>query len=189
MSNDTNKELLNILFEKSFRYDPSFGFKLASGTKSDIYVDVKKTVLSPEGMELMGEAMYEKLKDLDFDGIGGLTLGADPISYSTGLICKQKGKPVEVYVVRKQVKDHGTGQSIEGNLTEGAKVVVVDDVVTTGGSTIQAIERVKEAGFEIVAVVSVVDRQEGGRENIKEACGIDLMSLFTRDDLISLYKG
>ena len=121
-------KLLKILFEKSFKYDPDFGFTLASGAKSDIYVDVKRTVLSSEGIDLIGEAMYEKLKDIEFDGIGGLTLGADPISYSTALICKQKGKPVEVYIVRKEPKKHGTARPIEGNLTEGAKVVVVDDV-------------------------------------------------------------
>ena len=180
------KELARIVFEKSFRYDPDFGFTLSSGTKSDVYVDVKKTVYSPQGMELVGKVMCEKLKDLDYDGIGGLTLGADPIALATALVSTQQGKPVEVFVVRKEAKKHGTERWVEGNLTEGARVVVVDDVATTGASTIKAIERAREAGFEVVKAVVFVDREEGGLDAIKKYC--DAEAVITRTELVALWK-
>lgn len=183
-----NEELIDLLCEKSFRYDENFGFTLASGKKSDVYVDVKKTVLSPKGMDLIGRAFYEKIKNIDFDGVGGLTLGADPIAYTTASVCYKKGKEAEVFIVRKEVKEHGTRLPIEGNLTEGARVVVVEDVVTTGGSALKAIEACKSAGFKIVAVISVVDRQEGGRENILKDLDCPFIALTTKEELIKKYK-
>ncbi len=188
MSAADKDKLLSILFERSFRYDPDMGFTLASGKKSDVYVDVKKTVLSGEGMELVGRAIFEIIKDSGAAGIGGLTLGADPLAYTTAMVSNMGGNPLEVFIVRKDVKGHGTKRKIEGNLEKGAKVVVIDDVITTGGSTIKAIESAKAAGFEIVKVVALVDRNEGGRENISEACGLKLDAVFTKDDLLKLCK-
>ncbi len=183
---EKSDKLLEILFEKSFRYDPECGFRLASGRSSDIYVDVKKTVLSAVGIELTGRAIYEKIKDMDLDGIGGLTLGADPIAYAGAFVSNLEGKPLDVFIVRKEVKGHGTMRNIEGSLKPGARVVVIDDVVTTGGSTIKAIESAKEFGFEVVGALAMVDREEGGRENIEKHCPLD--AVFTRTDLMALHQ-
>jgi orotate phosphoribosyltransferase len=184
--NAMRDKLIEILYRKSFRYDPAFGFTLVSGRKSDIYVDVKKTVLSSEGMELVGRAVYDLIKDAAADGIGGLTLGADPIAYSTAMISNLDGRPLDVFVVRKEAKKHGTQRWIEGNLEAGDSVVVVDDVVTTGASTITAITRAVEAGFKVVKVVAIVDREEGGRGNIEKATDAPFASVCTRSDLLKL---
>ena len=178
--------LLNLIYERSFRYDPDAGFLLSSGKKSDVYIDMKKTLYCPEGMELAGRAFFERIKDEPVDGIGGLTLGADPIAYATALISNLNGKPVDVFVVRKEAKKHGTQRWIEGNLEAGARVVIVDDVVTTGASTIKAIERVREAGFEVLKVIVLVDRQEGGREAIEAHCRME--AIYTKKDLLGLYN-
>ncbi|MCK5236563.1 MAG: orotate phosphoribosyltransferase [Deltaproteobacteria bacterium] len=177
------QKLIEILYKQSFKYDPDFGFTLASGKKSDIYVDVKKTVLSANGIELTGRAIFNIIKDKKVDGIGGLTLGADPLAYSAAMVSNQEGAPLNVFIVRKEAKKHGTQRWIEGVLSEGARVIVVDDVVTTGGSTIQAIEKAKEAGFEVVAALALVDREEGGYEAVSEHCPFE--SVVTRTELLS----
>ncbi len=176
-------ELLEILYRRSFRYDPDHGFKLSSGGTSDIYIDVKKTVLSAEGIMLVGKAVFEKIKDDDIDGIGGLTLGADPLAYTAAYTSNLSGKPLDVFIVRKEPKKHGTQRAIEGSLERGARVVVVDDVITTGGATVKAIESVLAAGFTVVKAVVLVDRQEkNGRQNIEKFCPVE--SVFTREDLL-----
>ncbi len=179
------RTLLKLLYENSFRYSKD-GFTLSSGKKSDVYIDVKKTVLAPEGLDAVGRVFYENIKDDDIDGIGGLTLGADPIAYSAALISKLNGKPIHVFIVRKEEKKHGTQKLIEGSLTKGAKVIVIDDVVTTGGSTIDAIKKAEEAGFIITKVLALIDREEGGSENIKKETGLELESIFTRSDFLKL---
>ncbi|MEE9613429.1 MAG: orotate phosphoribosyltransferase [Thermodesulfobacteriota bacterium] len=188
VQNNSKQALLKLLYERSFRYDSAKGFVLASGTKSDIYVDVKKTVLSPPGGELTGRVLYDMIKDDPIDGIGGLTLGADPLAYATALISSMEGKPLSVFIVRKESKKHGTRRWVEGSLEEGARVVVVDDVVTTGGSTIKAIERAREAGLEVKRVIALVDRSEGGKENIEKECGLPLEGVFQRKDFIDLHE-
>ncbi|MCK4739556.1 MAG: orotate phosphoribosyltransferase [Deltaproteobacteria bacterium] len=178
--------LLEILYKKSFRFDPECGFTLASGKKSDLYVDVKKTLLSAEAMEMAGRALYSLIKEEDIEGVGGLTLGADSLAYASAMISNMDGKPMEVFIVRKEVKEHGTKSKIEGNLKEGARVVIFDDVATTGGSTIKAIERAKSAGYVVVKAVAFVDREEGGRENIEKYCPFE--ALFTRSDLLGIHN-
>lgn len=178
------ENLLHILYERSFRYDPQFGFLLSSGAKSDMYVDAKKTVLSAEGMVLTGKLLFERVKNDSIDGIGGLTLGADPLAYAAALVSNMEGKPLNVFIVRKEPKKHGTEQQIEGPLKAGARVVVVDDVVTTGASTIKAIESATAAGFEVVKALVLLDREEGGRQNVEQYCPFE--SLFTRKDLLDL---
>ncbi|MBI5598381.1 MAG: orotate phosphoribosyltransferase [Deltaproteobacteria bacterium] len=186
---DYKQKLLDILYEYSFKYDPHQGFKLACGKTSDVYIDSKKTTYRADAMEAIGNIFFEKIKDASVDGIGGLTLGADPIAYATALISNLKGKPLEVFVVRKEPKQHGTMQQIEGPLTKGAKVVVVDDVVTTGGSTIEAIKRAKEKGFEIKKVLVLVDRQEqNGLENIEREAGCEVEAIFTKEELLERLK-
>ena len=120
-------------------------------------------------------------------GIGGLTLGADPIADAVAYTSYLKQKPIEAFIVRKSAKSHGTMQWIEGNIAAGDSVVIVDDVITTGKSTIEAITRAKEAGLEIVKVIALIDRQEGGREAIK-ALGYDVEAIVTRDEVMERYK-
>ncbi len=180
------EELLSILFENSFRYDPECGFVLSSGKKSDIYIDAKKTLLTPRGLLLTGRVFFERLKDKGIDGIGGLTMGADPIAYATSLVSAMEGSPLGVFIVRKEPKGHGTKRGVESALPEGAPVVVVDDVVTTGASTIRAIEVAGQAGLQVVWALALVDREEGGRENIERHCPFD--AIFTRKDFLSLWQ-
>lgn len=189
MEEDYKKRLLEILYEKSFRYDPAGGFRLASGRKSHVYIDSKKTVLSAEAMVLVGRNFFEMIKDIQgLEGIGGLTLGADPIAYATAFYSNMHKKPLSVFIVRKEIKAHGTKRAVEGDLGRGARVVIVDDVVTTGASTIKAIESALEEGFEIKKVVALVDREEGGRENIQKRIECPFEALFKKSDLMRLHR-
>ena len=179
-------ELLSMLYHRSFRYDPQGGFLLSSGRRSDIYIDAKKTLLDPRGLLLAGRIFFERLKAEPIEGIGGLTMGADPIAYATSIVSSLEGKPLSVFIVRKEPKGHGTRSSVETTLPQGSPVVVVDDVVTTGASTIKAIEQARAAGLDVIKALALVDREEGGRENIQKHCPFD--AIFTRKDLLSLWK-
>jgi len=180
--------LLNILVQYSFKYDPASPFKLRSGKMSDVYINAKAVALTAQGMALVGQVVWEKVANLDAQAIGGLTLGADPIAYATALFAALTGKgKLDVFIVRKEAKAHGTGKGIEGPVAPGKRVIVVDDVVTTGGATLTAIERVLDAGMKILKVVPLVDRQEGGRENI-EAWGLEYDPVFTKEDLLRRYS-
>ncbi len=160
---------------------------LASGRESDFYIDCKRTALTAEGHVLVGRLLFEKVRKVRplVRGVGGLTLGADPIASAIALTSFLQGEPVDSFVVRKEPKGHGTGQWIEGRKTipDGSRVVVIEDVVTTGGSALKAIERCRAEKLEPVACVALVDRLEGGREAI-EAQGVPLDPLFTRKDFI-----
>ncbi len=160
---------------------------LASGKESDFYVDCKRTTLTAEGHALVGRLLFRKVRAMSPlpRGVGGLTLGADPIASAIALTSFLEGAPVDAYVVRKEPKGHGTGQWIEGRKTipDGSRVVVIEDVVTTGGSALKAIERCRAEALVPVACLALVDRQEGGREAI-EAQGVPLDALFTREDFL-----
>lgn len=177
-------ELIALLCEKSFKYSPEPTFKLVSGRMSHFYVNCKPTVLNPRGMFLVGHLMADAIADLNPDGVGGLTFGADPIAMATAFASELKGKPVSAFSIRKEKKDHGIARWIEGDLAPGARVVVIDDVATTGGSTIKAIERAREERLEVVRSVVLVDRQEGGLENIRKHVE-DVRALITRDELMN----
>ena len=157
-------------------------FTLASGKQSKFYVDLKATTLHPEGAYLIGECAYALLKSEKFavGGVGGLTLGADPLATAVSLAARAHGDIWPAYIVRKEPKDHGTARYIEGteNLAPGASVVVLEDVVTTGGSSVKAIERLREAGYKPVAVLTVVDREQGGADAFA-AVGVKYLSLTT----------
>jgi len=181
------KRLLEILLEKSFQYSEKPIFKLASGKTSNYYINCKGTTLDSEAMNLIGHIFYNKIKTLRVNAIGGLTQGADPIAVATAMISGIIDDPINAFVVRKKAKEHGLKKLIEGDIHEGDKVVIVDDVVTTGQSTIEAIENAKKEKLNIVKVIVLIDRQEGGRENI-ERQGVPFESVFTKDDLIKLYK-
>ena len=158
---------------------------LSSGRESDFYVDCKKTVLTAEGHWLVGTLMFAGVRQHfpQAVGVGGLTLGADPLASAVSLVSFLGKAPLQAFLVRKEPKGHGTGQWIEGltSLPAGAQVVIVEDVITTGASTIKAIERARAEGLTPVGAFTLVDRQEGGREAI-EATGVPVVSLFARSD-------
>lgn len=161
-------------------------FTLASGQKSTFYIDLKATTLHPEGAWHIGELATEilKLETPGVDAVGGLTLGADPIATAVSLSARTRGLVWPAFIVRKEPKGHGTGRYIEGteNLKPGARVVVLEDVVTTGGSSIKAIERLREAGYDPAITLTIVDRLQGGREAI-EKLGSKFIALSTIEDI------
>ena len=181
------KRLLEILLQKSFKYSEEPIFKLVSGRMSNYYINCKTTTLDPEAMLLIGHLFYNKVKPLHINAIGGLTLGADPIAFAAAMVSGMQDDAINAFVVRKKAKEHGLMKWIEGNVQEGNKVVIVDDVVTTGQSTIDAIDRARESNLNVIKAIALVDRQEGGRENI-ERKNISFESVFTKDDLMNLYK-
>ncbi len=159
---------------------------LSSGTKSNFYIDTKQASLTAEGHFLIGQCMRAAVEANapEAEAIGGMTMGADPLSSATALTSFLAGKPLAAFYVRKEAKGHGTGQWLEGkkSLRPGMKVVVLEDVVTTGASTLRAIERVRAADLDVVHVVAVVDRQEGGREAIEAQA--PMTALFTKGDFV-----
>lgn len=159
---------------------------LASGRQSDFYFDGKQTTLHAEGGWLVGKLFYEAIKDVEgVQAVGGITLGADPIATATSIAALHDGKSLHAFIIRKEPKGHGTGQWLEGrkNLPPGTKVIIVEDVVTTGGSSMKAVNRAKEEGLDVLGIVALVDREEGGRENI-EAEGYWLRTIFTKSQLV-----
>lgn len=185
---DLKQRLAKLLYEKSYKEGD---FTLASGKKSDYYFDCRQTALHPEGAWLIGNLFYELISSLEnaaeVKGVGGMTLGADPLVSSTSVISYEKGGHLPALIVRKQPKGHGTGQGVEGlaNFEEGDVVVMLEDVVTTGGSVITAIERIEASGLKVSYVCAVLDRDEGGREALAER-GYNLVSIFDRKELVAL---
>jgi len=155
---------------------------LSSGRTSDYYLDCKRVTLSPEGAFLTAKLMLEMIRP-EVCAVGGLTLGADPIVSSIAVLSHMQGRDLSALIVRKEPKKHGTMSFVEGpRLDEGAKVAVVEDVVTSGASLLRAIERIAAAGYQPVQALTLLDRQEGGKEAIEER-GFVLQALFSRDDL------
>ncbi len=179
------ERLGQIILERSFKYSENPPFTLASGRQSHFYFNCKPTTLDPEGMNLIGEVIFDMLKDAPVTAAGGLTLGADPIANALAVISFQKGRPIKSFIVRKEVKDHGTKSGVEGNIAAGERVVILDDVITTGGSTITAIEQARRAGLVVDRVITLIDREEGGRENILQHAD-RVESVFTRAEIMSL---
>jgi len=150
------------------------------------YFNCKPTMLHPEGKELIGRLIFAKIKHLDVSAIGGLELGAVPISGAVSLISQLEGKPIRELIVRKEKKDHGIPATVEGEFTAADRVVVVDDVITTGGSTIKAIEAMQQVSLQVAKVVVLVDREEmNGRQNIERYCP-DVEALITRSEVMAL---
>jgi orotate phosphoribosyltransferase len=185
---ETYDELKKLLLEKSVRTGE---FTLASGKKSDLYIDCRVTALDPVGARLVGQLGWETVREriksegLSIDAIGGMTMGADPISLAVGMTSAMEHpeEMIQVFNIRKEPKGHGRGKQIEGNFKEGDEVVVVDDVITTGGSTIQAIEAIEKAGGKVKFALILVDREEGGRAAI-EARGVPVVSMYSRTTLL-----
>jgi orotate phosphoribosyltransferase len=158
---------------------------LSSGRTSNFYIDCKQVSLDAEGAALIGELFHAVIEEVapKAVAVGGLTLGADPLATATSIYSFQAGKPRSAFIVRKEPKGHGTGQWIESTkLPEGAPVVILEDVVTTGAASLKAIERARAAGFNVLHAVAIVDRLEGGREAVEKEC--KLTTLFTRRDFL-----
>ncbi len=176
------ERLLQLLIEKSFR---TGRIVLSSGKISNFYVDCKQTALSAEGHKLVGQIVYELIREQfpQARAVGGPTLGADPLISAVSTWSALQGEPLDAFIIRKDAKGHGTGQPIEGlgNLGQDCPVVLVEDVVTTAGSTLRSVAKCREAGLVIQGVIALVDRQEGGREAI-EAEDLKLVALFDRSD-------
>jgi len=175
--------LLALLLEHAYRHSQENAFQLTSGKKTADYIDCKKVSLDPEGAYLIGLEIFQRIKDLGAEGVGGMTLGADPMATAVSLISFIQKKAIPAFIVRKAPKGHGSRQQIEGRLKAGAPVVVLEDVVTTGGSTLRTLEVLKEAGHPVLKVIALVDRLEGGRTRIARA-GAPFESLFTLNDFI-----
>ena len=181
-------DLKSLLLEKSVRTGT---FTLASGKQSDLYIDCRVTALDPFGANLIGEIGWQAVRNkivaenLHIDAIGGMTLGADPISLAIGMTSARShpDEALQVFTVRKEPKDHGRGKQIEGNFSAGNTVIVVDDVITTGGSTLKAIDVIEREGGKVAFALVLVDREEGGRQAI-EARGIPVVALFDRTSLL-----
>jgi|SRR5262245_40423497 len=173
--------LAQILRERSVQKGD---FVLASGQRSSFYIDARVTTMSGEGLAIVGALGLNRLQARDWRPavVGGLTLGADPVAYAIALAAAMQGLPINAFTVRKEAKSHGTGKRIEGNFTSGARVVVVEDVITTGRSALEAVAAVRAAGGVVAGLLAVVDRGEGGRAAI-EASGLEVEALLTVQDL------
>ena len=173
--------LERLLLERSVRRGD---FVLASGQRSTYYIDCRLTTMSAQGMVLIGRMGLAALRARGWspDAIGGLTMGADPVAYAIAAASAADGPAIDAFSVRKEPKQHGTGQQIEGNFRPGARVVVVEDVITSGGSAEKAIAAVRAAGGEVIGVLAVVDREQGGRERL-EGSGMEVAALTTSSRL------
>jgi len=174
------QELLEMLAQKSFRLGE---FKLSSGGTSDYYIDCRTTTLDARGAQLTGQVFLDEIREQGWeaDAVGGLTMGADPIVVAVAVT----SGTMHGFLVRKAEKQHGTGRRIEGFAENGARVVIVDDVCTTGASTIEAIQVAREAGFEVVGAMCLVERQDAhGRSAVEKAAApASFISIFTANDV------
>jgi orotate phosphoribosyltransferase len=179
-----HEELVELLATRSARLGE---FTLASGARSNLYIDARMTAMSPDGLALIGPLGIATFADAGWnpDSVGGLTLGADPVSYAIAYASVLVARaPIRAFTVRKEAKLHGTGKLIEGPFLPSDSVVVVEDVITSGGSALKAIDAVRSAGATVIGVLSLVDREEGGRERI-EVNGYAVRSLALASEIIA----
>lgn len=182
-ADERRQRLLDLLRERSFERKRVI---LASGKESDFFIDCKQTVLTAEGHALVGQLMFEALDTLGpVAAVAGVALGGCPLASAVSLISHQHGRDLPALYVRKEKKDHGSAKLVEGDraLAPGARVVLLEDVITTGGSSLAAVRALTEAGATVGGIVALIDRCEGGRETI-EAGGLVLRALFTRNDFM-----
>ena len=177
------QRLVALLRERSFERKKVI---LASGRESDVFIDCKQSVLTAEGHALAGELMFNALSEIpECDAVGGVELGGCPLASAVSLVSFQRGRPLPALYVRKARKDHGSAKLVEGDkaLRPGLRVALLEDVITTGGSSLKAVEALKSAGAEVVGILALVDREEGGAETIRDA-GLPLYSLTRRSDFM-----
>jgi len=179
------KRLARLLHEKSYLEGD---FTLSSGRKSDYYFDCRQSSLHPEGAWLIGALFWEMLRGLDVKAVAGMTMGADPLVTATSLAAYGHGMHLPALIVRKEAKGHGTARSVEGlaNVSQGDGVVMLEDVVSTGGSVIKACKKVEEAGLHVASVFCILNREEPGAKEAFAKSGYALKSIFTRPELVSL---
>ncbi len=170
--------LIALIRHKALKYG---SFTLASGKKASYYLDGKQVTLDPTGAKLIAEGILDLLAEDMPEAVGGMSIGADPITAAVVTMSALRGTPLRGFMVRKEPKGHGTNRFIEGPVQPGERAVIVEDVVTTGGSSLKAIERVEEFGMKVAGVIAIVDRMEGGREAF-ESRGYRLQSLLTIQD-------
>ena len=180
----SRRQLIELLARRSARRG---NFTLASGKHSSFYIDCRLTTMSPEGLSSIGPIALALLREQgwDPDSVGGLTLGADPVSYAISYASAGTGRPVRAFTVRKEAKAHGTGKLIEGPFEASDRVVVIEDVITTGGSALRAVDTIRAAGARVLGVLAVVDREEGGREAIEQA-GLEVVSIARVSEILPL---
>jgi orotate phosphoribosyltransferase len=180
---DSHSLLVDMLAARSARRGT---FTLASGRQSDLYIDARLTTMSPDGLATIGPLALERIRARGWspDSVGGLTLGADPVSYAIAHASALAHAPVRAFTVRKEAKTHGTGKLVEGPFHPGDKVVVIEDVITTGGSALKAVAAIRAAGGEVLGVLAVVDREEGGRE-VLEAAGLAVEALAGAKEIVA----
>jgi len=168
MPDSKAEQLRDLLRARSVAFGD---FVLASGQRSDFYIDARRTTMSGEGLQLIGALGLEAIVRAGWqpDSVGGLTLGADPVAYAIAVAARSHGVPIDAFSVRKEAKPHGTGKRIEGCFVPGARVVIVEDVITTGRSALDAIHAVEGEGGVVRGVLGVVDREQGGREKLEQA--------------------
>jgi orotate phosphoribosyltransferase len=176
--------LVDLLRENSFERKR---VKLASGRESNFFIDCKQTILTAEGHALAGKLMFEALHELgQIDAVAGVALGGCPLASAVSLVSFHAGRPIPAIYVRKERKDHGSEKLIEGDksLRPGSRIALLEDVVTTGGSSLKALEVLRASGAQIAGVITLVDRQEGGRETF-EAAGVPLIAITLKSDFMS----
>lgn len=180
-------QLATILATRSARRGH---FTLASGRQSTLYIDARLTTMSPDGLALIGPLAHHTLLESSWNvaSVGGLTLGADPISYAISYASAGTSTPLRAFSVRKEPKLYGTGKLIEGPFKKGDRVAVIEDVITTGGSALRAVDAVRAGGGDVVGVLALVDREEGGREAIT-ATGLSVISLVTAAQILLVLSG
>ncbi|MCC6278043.1 MAG: orotate phosphoribosyltransferase [Oligoflexia bacterium] len=185
---DIHSELVGLIKKLSYE---NRKVTLASGRESDFYIDMKNTLLHPRGIFLVSQLICQKIKSLQSSGlmvkgVGGLTMGADPISTGVSMMSQDWPHPLFAFYIRKEPKSHGTQQWLEGmkNFEAGDIVMILEDVVTTGGSTLKSVERARLAGLKVLGVISVVDREEGGAQNI-QAAGLNFHALVKRSQILA----
>lgn len=182
-----HERLVRLLAARSARRG---NFTLASGRQSSLYIDARLTTMTPDGQQLIGRLGLQTIRDAGWhcDAVGGLTLGADPIAYAICHSSAETARPVRSFTVRKEPKAHGTGKQVEGPMARGDHVVIVEDVITTGGSAAKAIEAVRREGAIALGVLALVDREEGGREHL-ESLGLPVRSLATASEIVPHIEG
>ncbi|MEU8483761.1 orotate phosphoribosyltransferase [Streptomyces sp. NPDC048641] len=180
MTNDVRDALLQQIKDKAVVHGK---VTLSSGLEADYYIDLRRITLDGEAAPLVGQVLLDLTADLDFDAVGGLTMGADPVAGAMLHAAAARGERLDAFVVRKAAKAHGMQRRVEGPDIKGRRVLVVEDTSTTGGSPLAAVEAVREAGAEVVGVATIVDRATGAAEKISEGAGVPYLFAYGKDEL------
>lgn len=180
MTNDVRGDLLQQIKDKAVVHGK---VTLSSGIEADYYVDLRRVTLDGEAAPLVGQVLLDLTADLEFDAVGGLTMGADPVAAAMLHAAAGRGRRLDAFVVRKAAKAHGLQRRVEGPDIEGRRVLIVEDTSTTGGSPLTAVEAVRAAGAEVVGVATIVDRATGAAEKITEGAGVPYLFAYSKDEL------